>query len=59
VAFKKRCPWCKHVSKFDILEENVCQNCGASLENAEDKDVSVFKDSPVPQGYDRRIRSSK
>jgi hypothetical protein len=58
IAFKKRCPWCKHVNKFDLLEEEECQNCGASLGHVRDKLTNPFKDSPVPQGYDRRIRSS-
>jgi hypothetical protein len=63
--FKERCPHCNHENEIHVESGSLvmCDNCGGGWETTLiskkfDDTPSVFIDSPVPMGYDRRIRSS-
>jgi len=62
IAFNEKCPHCSHLNKIPINNKwLVCENCGggweSSLHGGRYEEPRIFLDSPVPQGYDRRIRN--
>ena len=60
LAFTEKCPHCQYQNKIDVSTQwLMCENCGggwfSEMLSKTDK-PNPFKDSPTPQGYDRRIR---
>ena len=61
LAFIEKCPHCEHQNEVSGTEKWLqCENCEggwfSTMYVGKSEKPNPFKDSPVPQGYDRRIR---
>ena len=61
LSFKEKCPYCKHQNDVGTEKWIICENCSegwnSSIYSKETEEPKIFRDSPIPEGYDRQIRS--